>query len=102
DYAHTPGALERVLGAARQLGEGKLTCVFGCGGDRDAQKRPQMGAVVGRLATHAVVTNDNPRSEEPESIAREIVAGLEHAAAGYRVELDRALAIETAVAEAEP
>lgn len=100
DYAHTPDALERVLGAVRGFTEGRVTCVFGCGGDRDAAKRPQMGEVVGRAADRAIVTNDNPRSEEPEVIARAIEAGLCRHGAPYVVELDRARAIERAIVEA--
>jgi len=102
DYAHTPGALERVLLAARELPHDELICVFGCGGDRDAKKRPQMGAVVGRLATRSIVTNDNPRSEDPEHIASAICAGLDSEGADYEVIFDRARAIDRAVLGAAP
>lgn len=102
DYAHTPDALERVLVAARSMTKGRVICVFGCGGDRDPQKRPQMGGAVGRLADYAVVTNDNPRSEEPRAIASAIEFGLREMDAQYVVELDRARAIEIAIAKAEP
>jgi len=101
DYAHTPDALTRVLRAVRQLGEGRVSCVFGCGGDRDAQKRPLMGEAVGRGADYAFVTSDNPRSEAPEAIARMIIPGLQAASAEYEVELDRAQAIERAVLRAK-
>jgi UDP-N-acetylmuramoyl-L-alanyl-D-glutamate--2,6-diaminopimelate ligase len=97
DYAHTPDALERVLAAARGLGAGELVCVFGCGGDRDPDKRPKMGAAVGRFADRAVITSDNPRSEAPELIARAIEPGLAGAGKPYELELDRARAIEQAV-----
>jgi UDP-N-acetylmuramoyl-L-alanyl-D-glutamate--2,6-diaminopimelate ligase len=92
DYAHTPGALESMLESARGLTRGKVICVFGAGGDRDRAKRPQMGRVVTELADVALVTSDNPRSEDPAAIAAEIVAGLE-----VEVELDRRVAIERAL-----
>jgi len=102
DYAHTPDALERVLSVSRTLTSGQVVCVFGCGGDRDPLKRPKMGDAVGRLATRAVVTNDNPRSEDPRSIADAIVPGLSPHGIPFEVELDRARAIERAVMEAKP
>ena len=78
DYAHTPDSLENVLVSARQITEraGRLICVFGCGGDRDRDKRPLMGEIAGRLADVAVVTSDNPRSEDPAAIIEEIRAGM--------------------------
>ncbi|MBK7583045.1 MAG: UDP-N-acetylmuramoyl-L-alanyl-D-glutamate--2,6-diaminopimelate ligase [Myxococcales bacterium] len=102
DYAHTPDALERVLLTCRGLTTGELICVFGCGGDRDRAKRPKMGDAVGRLATRAIVTNDNPRSEEPAAIAEAIVAGLAPHDTPFEVELDRSQAIERAVLSAKP
>ncbi len=102
DYAHTPGALERVLVAAREMAKRELVCVFGCGGDRDPGKRSQMGAIAGKLATRSIVTNDNPRSEPAERIADAIVVGLSSEAASYQIVLDRALAIEKAIVEAAP
>ena len=98
DYAHTPDSLENVLSAARPLTRGRLWCVFGCGGDRDRGKRPLMGEIAARLADRTIVTSDNPRSEDPEAIVREIVAG---AGDGVRAEVDRRLAIEQAIAEAQ-
>ncbi len=98
DYAHTPEALENVLTEARGLAEGRVVCVFGCGGDRDRAKRPLMGAVVSRLADVAVVTSDNPRSEEPLAIIEEILVGM---SGDYEVEPDRAAAIAGAIETAE-
>ena len=76
DYAHTPASLESVLHTARELTQNRLICVFGCGGDRDRGKRPQMGAIAGDLADLVYITSDNPRSEAPEAIIAEIAAGL--------------------------
>jgi UDP-N-acetylmuramoyl-L-alanyl-D-glutamate--2,6-diaminopimelate ligase len=98
DYAHTPEALESVLVEARRLARNRLTCVFGCGGDRDRAKRPLMGGVVSRLADRVIVTSDNPRSEEPGAIIEEILQGMD---GEYEVEPDRAAAIGLGVAEAE-
>jgi UDP-N-acetylmuramoyl-L-alanyl-D-glutamate--2,6-diaminopimelate ligase len=98
DYAHTPEAIERVLEEARTLGDGRLTVVFGAGGDRDRAKRPLMGAAAAAYADRAIVTSDNPRGEEPAAIAAEIIAGAD----GLELELDRRSAIERAVADARP
>jgi UDP-N-acetylmuramoyl-L-alanyl-D-glutamate--2,6-diaminopimelate ligase len=97
DYAHTPGALESALEAARELAQGRVLCVFGAGGDRDRDKRPLMGQVVAELADVPLVTSDNPRSEEPGAIAAEVVDGLD-----LEVELDRRRAIERALEAARP
>jgi UDP-N-acetylmuramoyl-L-alanyl-D-glutamate--2,6-diaminopimelate ligase len=101
DYAHTPDALARVLAAVRALGAGRVLCVFGCGGDRDPLKRAPMGEAVGRGADVAYVTSDNPRSEDPAGIVSAILPGLKAASARYEVELDRAVAIEKAIVDAE-
>jgi len=93
DYAHTPDSLENVLRAARELG-GRLTVVFGAGGDRDREKRPLMGRIAGELADRAIVTTDNPRSEDPAAIARDVAHGT------LEVVLDRREAIESALAGA--
>ena len=82
DYAHKPGALENVLRTARELATGRLICVFGCGGDRDRGKRPLMGRIAAELADVAIVTSDNPRSEDPLAIIDEIVAGMDARAGG--------------------
>ena len=99
DYAHKPAALENVLRTARELASGRLICVFGCGGDRDRGKRPLMGRIASELADVAIVTSDNPRSEDPDAIIAEIVAGM---AGEPEVEPDRATAIERAIELARP
>ena len=98
DYSHKPDALAAVLRAARALGDGRLTVVFGAGGDRDRMKRPEMGRVAQQLADSVIVTSDNPRSEDPLEIIGEILQG-----AGTEVEVDpdRRSAIETAIERAE-
>ncbi len=100
DYAHTPDGLENVLKAARALvpADGRLIAVFGCGGDRDSSKRPQMGEIAEKLADHLVVTSDNPRSEEPEQIIANILSGIKRMR-GVVVEADRATAVKRAVDE---
>ncbi len=109
DYAHTPDALARVLDAVRAVCKGRVLCVFGCGGDRDAGKRGPMGDAVARRADVAVVTNDNPRTEDPQAIAAPVQAAVEAAGLpaldpasvgsgrGHVVELDRARAIDLCV-----
>jgi UDP-N-acetylmuramoyl-L-alanyl-D-glutamate--2,6-diaminopimelate ligase len=102
DYAHTPDALEALLGAARSVtGDGRLLVVFGCGGERDRSKRPAMGEVAARLADVVVITSDNPRSEDPAAIAAAVREGAA-GPASVTTELDRRAAIATAVAEAGP
>ncbi|MBD8881552.1 UDP-N-acetylmuramoyl-L-alanyl-D-glutamate--2,6-diaminopimelate ligase [Rhodanobacter sp. 7MK24] len=96
DYAHTPDALEQVLNAVRAHCRGRLICVFGCGGERDAGKRPLMGAIAARLADVSLVTDDNPRGENGDAIVAQIVAGM-GAAREYSVQRDRAAAIGQAL-----
>jgi UDP-N-acetylmuramoyl-L-alanyl-D-glutamate--2,6-diaminopimelate ligase len=96
DYAHTPDALEKALQVLKAHCRGNLICVFGCGGDRDPGKRPQMGAAAQRWSDHIILTNDNPRSEDPQQIISDIQAGMA-ASADVRVEMDRAKAIERAL-----
>jgi len=117
DYAHTPDALENVCRAVKQLGKGRLICLFGCGGDRDAKKRPMMGRIAGKWSDLAIITSDNPRNEDPEQIIKEILAGvklsLPHAYSrppsrddfrekGHVAELDRETAIRAAIRAARP
>jgi murE/murF fusion protein len=99
DYAHTPDALHNVLSALRPLTRRRLICVFGCGGDRDPTKRPKMGAEVAALADLAVVTSDNPRTEDPRAILDQILAGIPRP---FAVDVDRARAIRAAIDEAVP
>jgi UDP-N-acetylmuramoyl-L-alanyl-D-glutamate--2,6-diaminopimelate ligase len=98
DYSHKPDALENVLRTARGLARNRVICVFGCGGDRDRAKRPLMGRIASQLADVAIVTSDNPRSEDPQAIIAEV---LEGAGPNAEVELDRAAAIERAVGLAQ-
>ncbi|WP_430387785.1 UDP-N-acetylmuramoyl-L-alanyl-D-glutamate--2,6-diaminopimelate ligase [Dyella sp. 20L07] len=100
DYAHTPDALEQALTALRAHCEGRLICVFGCGGERDAGKRPQMGAIAERLADNIIITDDNPRGEDGDVIVAQIVAGL-HKPDQAMVERDRAEAIRCALSSAQ-
>ena len=100
DYSHTPDALEQALKALRAHCEGRLICVFGCGGDRDAGKRPQMGEIAERLADTIIITDDNPRTEDGDVIVANIVAGLRHPEAAT-VERDRAAAIQYALTSAK-
>jgi UDP-N-acetylmuramoyl-L-alanyl-D-glutamate--2,6-diaminopimelate ligase len=101
DYAHTPDSLENVLGAARRITSGRLLSVFGCGGDRDRDKRPLMGRAGAELSDVAVVTSDNPRSEDPAAIIEQIEAGIDDSAqAAVVVEQDRRSAIAIALGRA--
>jgi murE/murF fusion protein len=99
DYAHTPDALRNVLQALRPLTKKRLICVFGCGGDRDPTKRPKMGAEVAELADLAIVTSDNPRTEDPRSIIDQILPAVPRP---FFVDVDRRVAIRAAVCEATP
>jgi UDP-N-acetylmuramoyl-L-alanyl-D-glutamate--2,6-diaminopimelate ligase len=101
DYAHTPDSLENLLKAARPFIPGRMICVFGCGGDRDRTKRPKMGKIAAELADIAVVTSDNPRTENPDKILEDILAGITDAVQPVVIG-DRATAIRTAILEAQP
>jgi UDP-N-acetylmuramoyl-L-alanyl-D-glutamate--2,6-diaminopimelate ligase len=100
DYAHTPDSLENLLKAARPFIQGKMICVFGCGGDRDRTKRPLMGKIAAELADISVVTSDNPRTEDPERILRDVVAGIPPNTQPIVIS-DRAIAIHRAIQDAQ-
>lgn len=100
DYSHTPDSLEKALQALRAHVKGKLICVFGCGGDRDRTKRPQMAAIAEKLADKIIVTNDNPRHENPEFIASDILKGFLDPSS-VEVILDRSKAIQKSIEYAE-
>ena len=101
DYAHTPDSLENLLKASRPFIPGKMICVFGCGGDRDRTKRPKMGKIAAELADVAVVTSDNPRTENPERILQDVLEGIPSSVEPMVIG-DRATAIRTAILQAQP
>ena len=101
DYAHSPNALENVLLTARDFTAGRLICLFGCGGDRDKTKRPIMGAVVRELADVAIITSDNPRTEDPWAILQDILAGMDGPGGEIHIEPDRAQAIRWALSQGQ-
>ena len=105
DYAHTPDGLENILRTAREITDGRVLLAFGCGGDRDAKKRPIMGGVAAKLADSIIITSDNPRSENPEQIVREVYAGAQQNASAkvaIACEVDRAAAIHKIIDQAQP
>jgi UDP-N-acetylmuramoyl-L-alanyl-D-glutamate--2,6-diaminopimelate ligase len=102
DYAHTPDALDKLLKAARELQPKRLLVLFGCGGERDRTKRPAMGGIAERLSDFCWITSDNPRSEDPIRIIREIEGGFECRPVKYCVEPDRAEAIRGILRQARP
>ncbi len=101
DYAHTPDGLENALNALRTFVSGKLICVFGCGGDRDRGKRPQMGAIASKLSDRVFLTSDNPRTEDPQQIMHDVISGIPPGT-HLSVEVDRATAIANAIAGTSP
>lgn len=101
DYAHTPDAVENILRSVKEYTEGRLVCLFGCGGNRDAAKRPKMAAAAAKYADKLIVTSDNPRNEDPEAIIREILVGLSDSKVPYDVVTDRREAIYHALKTAE-
>lgn len=101
DYAHTPDAIENILRSVKEYTEGRLICLFGCGGNRDAAKRPKMAVAAAKYADRLIVTSDNPRNEEPEAIINDILAGLSDSSVPYDVVIDRREAIYYALKIAE-
>jgi len=102
DYAHTPDGMEQILQATRALTRGRLFCVFGCGGDRDASKRPRMGSIAQRLADHVILTTDNPRHEDPQAIVAGILSGMDTRIGPIETIADREAAIARAIELAQP
>ena len=100
DYAHTPDALEKALETLTELPHRRIITVFGCGGDRDKSKRPAMGEIASRMSDYAIVTSDNPRTEDPAQILAEIEPGLQRGKAQYQLLEDRQEAIAGAIARA--
>lgn len=101
DYAHSPASLESILKAVKAYTKGKVICVFGCGGDRDKTKRPIMGEIAGKNAAYTVITSDNPRTENPKEIVKEIEEGIKKTKGKYIVIVDRKKAIEHAIKQAK-
>ena len=97
DYAHTPKSLENILETVKNYTPGRVICVFGCGGDRDSAKRPIMGKIAGRIADYTIITSDNPRTEDPEKIIKEIEKGIKEKNKGYKIIVNRKEAIKEAI-----
>ena len=97
DYAHSPESLQNILSAVKSYTRGKVISVFGCGGDRDKTKRPIMGEISGRIADFTFITSDNPRTENPEEIVKEIEEGIKKTKGNYKVVVDRTEAIKEAI-----
>ena len=101
DYAHTPDSLENILSTFKAFAQGRLVCVFGCGGDRDRTKRPVMGEISGKISDFTIITSDNPRTEEPEGIINEIETGIKKTNGEYITMIDRREAIKYAIEHAK-
>ena len=101
DYAHSPESLESILNAVKSYTKGRVICLFGCGGDRDATKRPMMGEISGRIADYTIITSDNPRTEDPEKIAKQIEEGIMKTKGKYTLIVDRVEAIKAAIKMAD-
>lgn len=102
DYAHTPDSLENILATVKGFARGRVISVFGCGGDRDRTKRPLMGEISGKIADFTIITSDNPRTEDPEGIVRDIEEGMKRTQGAYLAIIDRREAIKFAIQHAEP
>lgn len=101
DYAHTPDSLKNILETVKDFANGRTVCVFGCGGDRDSSKRPQMGEISGNIADFTIITSDNPRTETPEAIIADIEEGIKRTSGEYIVIVDRRSAIKYALENAQ-
>lgn len=101
DYAHSPDGLENIISSLREIADGRIITLFGCGGDRDKTKRPLMGEIAARLSDFCVVTSDNPRSEDPEQIINDILAGMQQTKTPYKVVVNRKEAIRWALEHAK-
>ena len=97
DFAHSPESLENILSAVKEYTNGRVISVFGCGGDRDSKKRPIMGEISGRIADYTIITSDNPRTENPEGIVKEIEEGIKKTNGKYECVVDRREAIKKAI-----
>ena len=102
DYAHSPDSIVNIINAVREFTKGRVIIIFGCGGDRDATKRPIMGKISGELADYCIITSDNPRSEDPLAIISQIEAGIKETSCEYEVEPDRRAAIFKGVRILQP
>ncbi|MBQ0111295.1 MAG: UDP-N-acetylmuramoyl-L-alanyl-D-glutamate--2,6-diaminopimelate ligase, partial [Oscillospiraceae bacterium] len=102
DYAHTPDGIANILGTFKDCPKNRLVVLFGCGGDRDKTKRPIMGEIASHFADFVIVTSDNPRSENPEDIIKDILAGMKKTATPYKVIENRKEAIRYALSNAKP
>jgi len=102
DYAHSPDSLENILTTVKAYAPGRVVCVFGCGGDRDKTKRPIMGRISGQLADFTIITSDNPRTEDPDAIIRDIEEGIKQTGGLYTTITDRREAIKYALMNAKP
>ena len=102
DYAHSPDGLENIISSLKEIANGRVVTVFGCGGDRDRTKRPKMGRIAAELSDFCVVTSDNPRSENPSAIIEDILEGMKDTATPYEVVENRKEAIAWAMKNAQP